>query len=70
MHKQLLPTWTNAKAAASSLQPIRTHAKPTIGDRPLVRVTTADLRGVLAPLRTGQNETARRLKRGLAAIVD
>jgi integrase len=70
VHAQLVPTWKNAKHAASWLQMIRTYAKPLLGDRPLESVTTADLLAVLAPLWTEQNETASRLKQRLGTIFD
>jgi integrase len=70
VHAQLLPTWRNAKHAASWLQTMRTYAKPVVGDRPIDTVSTADLLVVLSPLWTEKNELASRLKQRLATVFD
>lgn len=70
VHASLLPTWKNAKHAETWLQTVRTHAKPAFGERPIERVTTADVLLILSPIWTEKHETAKRLKQRLSTIFD
>lgn len=70
VHVQMLPTWRHPKTAASWLQTVRTYAKPTLGDRPVESIGTADLLAVLSPVWTEKHEAGLRLKQRLTTIFD
>lgn len=70
VHKNLLPTWRNAKHADTWLATVTTHAFPAFGDRPIEKVGTADILKILTPIWTQKHETAKRLRQRLATIFD
>lgn len=70
VHKGLVPTWRNKKHAETWLSTVENYANPKFGKRPLHTIGTADILGVLSPIWTQKNETAKRLKQRLATIFD
>ncbi|MFO1176565.1 MAG: integrase arm-type DNA-binding domain-containing protein [Paracoccaceae bacterium] len=70
VHKNLLPTWRNAKHAETWLATVKTYAFPSFGSRPIDKVATADILKVLSPIWTEKHETAKRLRQRLSTIFD
>ncbi len=54
--------WKNSKHAASWLQTLERYAFPTLGEMQLDEITRADVLGVLTPIWTIKQETARRVR--------
>jgi integrase len=70
VHAGLLPTWKNAKHAESWLASLKSYAFPTLGDRPIDTLTSADILAVLSPVWTARPETAKRVRQRLSTIFD
>lgn len=70
VHKNLSPTWRNAKHQQSWLASVKTYAYPVIGNRPIDRVETADIVKILTPMWTAKHETATRVLQRLSTIFD
>lgn len=70
VHKNLVPTWRNAKHTETWLATVRTHAFPSFGNRPIDKVGTADILKILTPIWTEKHETAKRLRQRLSTIFD
>jgi len=50
VHKNLLPTWRNAKHAATWLSSLQTYAYPHFGQMPLHTISSAEVLKVLTPI--------------------
>ena len=50
VHAETVASWKNERHAASWLTTLETYAFPTIGDRPVDQIDTADVQKVLAPI--------------------
>lgn len=70
VHQNLVPTFRNTKHSALWLSSLQMHAFPKIGARPLHTLGTADVLGVLSPIWTETNDTARRIKQRIASVFD
>ena len=70
VHANLVPTFRNPKHAAQWLAALERYAYPTLGERPLDSIGTADVLAVLSPIWTTKHDTARRVRQRLAAIFD
>lgn len=66
LHK---PTWRNEKHAAQFISTLETYAFPTFGNLRVSEVTSADLMKALAPIWTGKQETARRVRQRIGVVL-
>ena len=62
------PTWTSERHATQWREALRIHALPTLGDKQIDAITTADVLSVLAPIWHEKAETATRLRQRMATI--
>lgn len=70
MHAETVHSWKNKKHAAAWLTTLETYAFPTIGDRPIDRIETADVLSVLTPIWLTKAETARRVRQRMRTVFD
>ena len=63
------PTWSNAKHATQWEVTLRDYAFPRLGTLPVPAITTADIMAVLMPIWHDKNETARRLRQRISAVM-
>ena len=68
VHEANMPRWRNAKHAGSWLQVLERHAMPALGNTPIDRIDRAEVLGVLTPIWTSRQETARRVRQRLRTI--
>ena len=68
--QNLEPTWTNEKTAAQWRSSLEEYAFPVIGDTPVSDVTRAQILDILQPIWYEKTETADRVRRRIAAILD
>ena len=68
VHKANRPRWRNAKHAGNWLQVLERHAMPALGSIPVDRIDRSEVLGVLTPIWTSRQETARRVRQRLRAI--
>ena len=66
----LEPTWTNKKTAAQWRSSLEEYAFPVIGDTPVSDVSRAQVLDILQPIWYEKTETADRVRRRIAAILD
>ena len=64
------PTWSSDRHAEQWLESLTNHAFPTIGDKPVNEITTADVLLVLTPIWTALPETATRVRQRMGVIFD
>ena len=64
------PTWSNAKHACQWTQSLNTYAFPTIGNKLVSDIDSADILTILAPIWTTKSETARRVRRHIETVFD
>ena len=69
VHAIHLPTWRNARHAATWLSCLREYAFPRIGDRPVSDVTAQDVMAVLLPIWHSRAETARRVRQRIGTVM-
>ena len=69
VHAIHLPSWRNARHAASWLSCLREYAFPRIGDRPVSDVTAQDVMDVLLPIWHSRAETARRVRQRIGTVM-
>ena len=69
VHEANLPRWKNRRHAASWLQTLERHAFPVLGDVPVDRVTKSDVLAVLTPIWGSRQETARRVRQRIRAVM-
>ncbi len=65
----LRSSWRNAKHAAQWGSTLAAYAHPFIGNRPVDRITRADVIGLLSPIWTEKPETARRVRQRVRAVM-
>jgi integrase len=64
------PGWRNAKHAAQWASTLRSYVYPTLGDRDVRSVGTADVLAVLQPIWTDKPETTSRIRQRIEAVLD
>lgn len=69
VHAANLPRWKNRRHAASWLQTLERHAFPILGDLPVDRITKSDVLAVLTPIWSSRQETARRVRQRIRAVM-
>ena len=69
VHQANLPRWRNKKHAQSWVQTLERHAFPTLGSVPVDRITNADVLAVLTPIWGSRQETARRVRQRIRAVM-
>lgn len=69
-HADRKMVWRNEKHRAQWLSSLRTHAAPAIGDKPVDKVTAADVRELLMPIWLEIPETARRVMQRIGTVLD
>lgn len=70
VHAEQKKAWRNSKHGAQWLSSLETYAFPTIGDLPVNAVEAFHVRDLLAAIWLTKNETARRVRQRVTAIVD
>ena len=70
VHKEHKGTWRNAKHKDQWLSTLKTYAYPSIGQRPVDKVTTSDIRDLLAEIWLTKPETARRVRQRIGTVLD
>jgi integrase len=70
VHAETVDSWKNKKHAAAWLTTLETYAFPTIGDRPIDRIETADVLSILTPIWLTKAETARRVRQRMRTVFD
>jgi integrase len=68
--KNLEPSWTNAKTSAQWRSSLEQYAFPVIGDTPVSDVSRTQVLEILQPIWIEKTETADRVRRRIAAILD
>ncbi|MDA9345860.1 integrase arm-type DNA-binding domain-containing protein [Porticoccaceae bacterium] len=68
--KNLEPSWTNIKTAAQWQSSLEKYAFPVIGDTPVSDVSRTQVLAILQPIWFEKTETADRVRRRIAAILD
>ena len=68
--KNLEPSWTNIKTAAQWQSSLEQYAFPVIGDTPVSDVSRTQVLAILQPIWFEKTETADRVRRRIAAILD
>lgn len=69
VHALHLPTWKNKKHGAQFISTLETYAFPTIGQRKVSEVTSADVLTILTPIWTTKAETARRVRQRIGTVM-
>lgn len=69
VHRINLPTWKNPKHGDQFLNTLVTYAFPTIGQKKVSDVATADVLEVLQPIWLTKAETARRVRQRIGAVM-
>lgn len=62
--------WKNPKHRQQWENTLATYAFPVIGNRPISKVNTPDIKRILNPIWTTKNETASRLRGRIEAVID
>ena len=68
-HEMNSPRWRNAKHAANWLATLERHAMPKLGHLPVDRITRTDVPAVLTPIWGTRQETARRVRQRVRAVM-
>ena len=68
-HEMNRPRWRNEKHATSWLATLERHAMPKLGQLPVDRITRADVLAVLTPIWGTRQETARRVRQRIRAVM-
>ena len=63
------PKWRNPRSAAQWESSLRHYAYPAFGDKPVDKVTTADVLRVLHPIWNTKRETARRIRQRISEVM-
>lgn len=63
-------SWRNAKHARQWVSTLKTYARPKIGTKAIIDISTQDILEVLTPIWTNKNETAKRVQGRLENILD
>ncbi|MGA1799284.1 integrase arm-type DNA-binding domain-containing protein [Sphingomonas sp. 4RDLI-65] len=70
VHDEQKGDWINSKHQSQWINTLTTFAYPIIGDRPINRVTSADVLDVLKPIWQTKPETARRVLQRIGKVLD
>ena len=62
------PRWQSPKHGSNWIQMLERHAMPALGSLPIDRIDRSDVLGVLTPIWTTKQETARRIRQRLKTI--
>ena len=68
-HAELLPSWKNAKHAASWMQTLAKHSYPVLADMRVDRIKPPDVLRVLTPIWNSRPETARRVRQRIRTVL-
>ena len=68
-HDMNRPRWRNEKHAANWLATLERHAMPKLGQLPVDRITRAEVLAVLTPIWGTRQETARRVRQRIRAVM-
>ncbi len=68
--KNLEPSWTNIKTAAQWRSSLEQYAFPVVGDTPVCDVSRTQVLAILQPIWFEKTETADRVRRRIAAVLD
>ena len=63
------PRWRARKHATNWIQSLERHAMPRLGEMPVDRITRADVLAVLTPIWGTRQETARRVRQRVRAVM-
>ena len=63
------PTWRNPRSAAQWESTLRDYAYPAFGDKPVDRITSADVLRALHPIWNTKRETAKRTRQRISAVM-
>ena len=63
------PRWRAPEHATNWSQSLERHAMPRLGDMPVDRITRGDVLAVLTPIGGTRQETARRVRQGIRAVM-
>ena len=63
------PTWRNPRSAAQWESSLRDYAYPAFGNKPVDKVTSADILRALQPIWNTKRETARRTRQRISAVM-
>ena len=69
-HKAKRDGWKNPKHAQQWINSLRTYAFPKIGNLPIDKIDTPEMLKVLQPIWLTKEETARRVRQRLGAVID
>ena len=69
-YRRELPSWKNPKHGTIWLGSMRNHVWPLLGATNIQEVTRADVMKVLEPLWEGKQDTARRVRQRIGAVID
>lgn len=69
VHELNKPSWSNPKHAAQFISTLETYAFPTLGNYKIGEITTADVLAVLTPIWLTKQETARRVRQRIGAVM-
>jgi integrase len=64
------PSWKNAKSVTAWNSTLTTYVFPVFGQKPVDRIETSDVLKALSPIWLTKPETARRVRRRIAVILD
>jgi integrase len=64
------PNWKNAKSVTAWNRTLATYVFPVFGQKPVDRIETSDVLKALSPIWLAKPETARRVRRRIAVILD
>lgn len=70
VHAEREGDWRNDKHKAQWINTLTTHAFPAIGDRPIDKVTSGEVRDLLVPIWQGKPETAKRVLQRIGKVLD
>ena len=70
VHAEHKGAWSNGKHNVQWLKTLETYAFPTIGDLPVNKVDGPAIRDLLAEIWIEKNETARRVRQRIGAVLD
>lgn len=70
VHAEHKASWENEKHVAQWITTIRTYVNPHIGSRPVDQIETPDILRVLSPIWLTKQETARRVRQRIGAVLN